>query len=78
MTRGEVWWAKLPDPIGRLPVVLLSRNAAYAIRESITVAPVTRTIHDIPVEVPLGRQSRQCGHDTQTAARTPNYLAAAR
>jgi mRNA interferase MazF len=35
-------------------VVLLSRNAAYAVRASITVAPVTRTVHGIPVEVPLG------------------------
>ena len=55
MKRGEVWWANLNKPIGRRPVVLLSRNAAYAIRESVTVAPVTRTVHDIPVEVQLGR-----------------------
>jgi mRNA interferase MazF len=37
-------------------VVLLSRNAAYAVRASITVAPVTRTVHGIPVEVPLGAE----------------------
>ena len=54
MKRGEVWWAELPPPAGRRPVVLISRNAAYAVRLSITVAPVTRTIRDIPVEVPLG------------------------
>lgn len=36
--------------------MLLSRDAAYAVRTSITVAPVTRTIRDIPVEVPLGRE----------------------
>lgn len=54
MKRGEVWWANLPSPIGRRPVVLLSRNAAYAVRFSVTVAPVTRTMHGIPVEVPLG------------------------
>ena len=54
MKRGEVWWAKLPAPIGRRPVVLLSRDAAYAVRSSVTVAPVTRTVHAIPVEVPLG------------------------
>ena len=56
MKRGEVWWAELPRPIGRRPVVLLSRDAAYAVRTSITVAPVTRTIRDIPVEVLLGRE----------------------
>ncbi len=56
MKRGEVWWADLPAPAGRRPVVLLSRDAAYAVRKSITVAPLTRTIRDIPVEVPLGRE----------------------
>jgi len=54
MKRGEVWWANLPKPVGRRPVVLLSRNAAYSIRASVTVAPVTRTVYDIPVEVRLG------------------------
>ena len=53
MKRGEVWWANLPAPIGRRPVVLLSRNAAYAVRASVTVAPVTRSLRGIPVEVPL-------------------------
>jgi mRNA interferase MazF len=37
-------------------VVLLSRNEAYAVRDSVTVAPVTSTVHGIPVEVPLGPQ----------------------
>ena len=55
MRRGEVWWADLPRPAGRRPVVLLSRDAAYDVRTAITVAPVTRTIRNIPVEVRLGR-----------------------
>ena len=54
MRRGEVWWAILPLPIGRRPVVLLSRNEAYAVRNAVTVAEVTSTIRDIPVEVELG------------------------
>jgi len=36
-------------------VVLLSRDAAYRVRMAVTVAPVTRTVRDIPVEVPLDR-----------------------
>lgn len=63
MLRGEVWWAELPPPIGRHPVLLLSRNAAYSVRTSVTVALITRTIRDIPVEVPLGREDgmpRKC------------------
>jgi len=61
--RGEVWWAELPQPTGRRPVVLLSRNAAYRVRTSITVGMVTRTARAIPVEVPLGPEDgmpQQC------------------
>ena len=54
MKRGEIWWASLPAPIGKRPVVLLSRDEAYAVRNAVTVAEVTRTIRGIPVEVPLG------------------------
>ena len=56
MRRGEVWWAELPPPTGRRPVVLLSRDAAYPVRTSVTVTPITRTIRGIPVEVPLGKE----------------------
>lgn len=54
MKRGEVWWAELPAPIGPRPVVLLSRDEAYRVRELVTVAVVTTTLRNIPVEVPLG------------------------
>jgi mRNA interferase MazF len=53
MKRGEVWWAEQPEPIGRRPVVLLSRDEAYGVRNAVTVAQVTTTIRDIPVEVLL-------------------------
>ena len=54
MRRGEVWWASLPGPAGRRPVLLLSRNEAYQLRSLVTVAPLTTRIRKIPVEVPLG------------------------
>ncbi len=54
MNRGEVWWADLPSPMGRRPVVLLSRDAAYPVRNAVTVAPITRTVRQIPAEVKLG------------------------
>lgn len=53
MRKGEVWWAQQPKPIGRRPVVLLSRNEAYGVRSAVTVAQLTTTIRHIPVEVPL-------------------------
>lgn len=54
MRRGEVWWANLSAPIGKRPVVLLSRDEAYPIRSAVTVAEVTTKVRGIPVEVPLG------------------------
>ena len=53
MKRGEVWWVEMPPPAGRRPAVLLSRDAAYRVRAAVTVAPITRTIRNIPVEVLL-------------------------
>ena len=63
MRRGDLWWAELPAPGGRRPVVLLTRNEAYAFRELVTVAPVTTHIRRIPTEVALGKKDglpRQC------------------
>ncbi|MBI2322337.1 MAG: type II toxin-antitoxin system PemK/MazF family toxin [Chloroflexi bacterium] len=54
MRRGEVWWADLPAPIGRRPVLLLSRDVAYRVRASVTVGVVTRAVRGIATEVPLG------------------------
>ena len=56
MQKGDIWWANLPEPIGRRPVALLSRNEAYEVRNSVTVAEVTSTIRDIPVEVRIGKR----------------------
>ena len=54
MRRGEVWWADLPPPIGRRPVVLVSRDEAYESRQFVLVAPVTTRVRRILSEVPLG------------------------
>lgn len=56
MVRGEVWWAELPQPIGRRPALLLSRDSAYSVRTSVTVGMITRTVRHIPTEVPLSEQ----------------------
>jgi len=54
--RGEVWWARLPSPAGRRPVVLVSRDSSYAVRTSLTVMEISTTIRGIPTEVPLGKR----------------------
>jgi len=56
MKRGEVWWARLPAPAGRRPVVLVSRGSSYAVRAACTVVEVTTTVRAIPPEVPLGKR----------------------
>lgn len=63
MRRGEVWWARIPIPAGRRPVVLVSRNIAYAVRQKVTVVEVTTRARGLATEVPLGRSEglpRRC------------------
>jgi mRNA interferase MazF len=55
MNRSEVWWADLPPPLGRRPVLILTRSAAVAVRDQVVVAQVTTTVHQLPCEVPLTR-----------------------
>ncbi len=55
MKRGEVWWAQLPAPIGRRPVLLLSRDSMPPGRSEITVAYLTTTIRNTTVEVLVSR-----------------------
>lgn len=56
MRRGEVWWARLALPAGRRPVVLVSRDIAYVVRSSVTVAEVSTVVRAVPTEVSLGRR----------------------
>ena len=56
MKRGEVWWARLPQPVGTRPVVLLSRDEAYPVREKVTIAPITTSKRGLATEVSLGSQ----------------------
>ncbi len=54
MRQYEVWWANLPPPVGRRPVLLLSRDSAYSILNKVIVVEVTSTVRGIPVELRLG------------------------
>lgn len=54
MRRGEIWWATLPIPSGRRPVVLVSRNLAYKVRSKVSVIEVTTRERGLDTEVSLG------------------------
>jgi mRNA interferase MazF len=49
-----VWWAEAEDK--RRPVLIVTRNEAISVLTAIIVAPVTRTVRNIPTEVRLGKE----------------------
>ena len=51
--QGTILWAELAQPFGRRPVLILTRDAVVGRLSSLTVAPITRTIRNIPTEVVL-------------------------
>jgi len=54
MRQYEIWWADIPAPVGRRPVLLLTRTPAYGYLNKVIVAEITTTIRGIPQEVPIG------------------------
>lgn len=77
MRRGEIWWARLASPAGRRPVALVSRDAAYLIRSSVTVAEVSTVVRAIPSEVTLGTRDgmpRPCVINTDNLVTIPKAL----
>jgi mRNA interferase MazF len=51
----ELWWANLPQPSGRRPVLLLSRDDAYEHLNKFVAVEISTTIRRIPVEVIVGK-----------------------
>ena len=51
--QGEVWWGEASGSKGR-PYLILTRDEAIPVLRAVLVAPISRTIRDIPTEVPLG------------------------
>ena len=77
MERGEIWWAALPAPMGRRPVVVVSRSRAIQVRQSVTVAAITTVIRKIPVEVPLGPEEglpKRCVANCDVLNTIPKHL----
>ena len=54
MKQYDIMWANMPAPIGRRPVLLLTRTAAFDYLNNVIVVEVSSTIRGIAQEVPLG------------------------
>jgi mRNA interferase MazF len=53
MNRGDVCWYTFKAPDKKRPVLILTRDSAIAVLNSVTVAPITSTVRSIPTEVVL-------------------------
>lgn len=53
MNRGDVCWYTFKVPDKRRPVLILTRDSAIGILNSVTIAPITSTIRNIPTEIVL-------------------------
>lgn len=56
MNRGDVRWYTFKAPDKKRPVLILARDSAIPVLNSVTVAPITTTIRSIPTEVVLTGQ----------------------
>lgn len=56
MKQFEIWWEDLPEPVGRRPVLLLSRNDAYHYLSKFIAVEITSTVRGIASEVLLGEE----------------------
>jgi mRNA interferase MazF len=67
--RGEIRWYEFKTPDKRRPVLVLTRDSAIPFLNTVTVAPITTTVRDIPTEVLLTKDD---GLPTDCAANFDN------
>ena len=63
MKHGEIRWYKFIQPDKKRPVLILTRDSILEYLGEVTVAPITRTIRNIPSEVFLSKadgMTRDC------------------
>ena len=53
MNRGDICWYTFKAPDRRRPVLIVTRDSAIGVLNSVTIAPITSTIRSIPTEVVL-------------------------
>lgn len=65
--QGDIWWAEAEDK--RRPVLVVTRSEAVPVLDWILVAPLTRTVRDIPTEISIDKEH---GVDVACAASFDN------
>jgi len=55
MNRGEIWHFEFKKPDKARPVIILTRQEMISLLNTVTVAPITRTIRGVSSEVVLGK-----------------------
>ena len=76
VARSEVWWVEHPDA-GRRPFLVLTRQAAIPVLNSVLGVPASRTIRQIPTEVVLDRADgmpEQCALSLDNLTTVPKEL----
>jgi mRNA interferase MazF len=53
VNRGDVCWYTFKTPDKKRPVLVLTRDSAIAVLNTVTIAPITSTIRSIPTELIL-------------------------
>lgn len=56
LERGEIRLVRFPKPDKQRPALVLTRGSALEFLNTVTIAPITSTIRNIPTEVVLGVQ----------------------
>jgi mRNA interferase MazF len=73
--QGEIWWATADT--ARRPVLVVTRTEAIPVLNRILVAPVSRTVRDIPTEIPLGPDEglpQECAASFDNLQPLPRHL----
>lgn len=71
VAQAELWLLETPN-LKRRPVLVVSRDDVIPVLNNVVVAPVTRTIRDIPTCIPVGLEE---GIDHDSVATFDNIAA---
>ncbi len=53
LSRGDVYLCRFPPPDKKRPVLILTREKSIGHLSTVTIAPITSTVRDVPSEVVL-------------------------